>query len=1204
MKKIALISDLHITRGARAEDRLRVLHWIANDLRPRGVALVCIAGDVFQARPDPWEMTAAATLFGELSTDAPIVAIGGNHDVPYAMEMLGKVRGNHAIRTYEQPSLCLLESEGIAVAAFPWPRRAPSLETVRMTAAEAARARHESARAALALLGKQLAHHRARFGSHAHLFLGHLMLHEAMVGIGQPPKQGAEIEFSLDDLALVGADAYLLGHVHDRHAWTIGSAPVLYAGSPDRTEFGEETIKSYAILTVDDAGRVSVEEIPTPAREMVLINARWSAEGGWSVDETKLLENAAGARVRFRYAVPVEHATAARLAATALETRLREAGAVDVRPEAELLVQPRARAPEVAAASTLAEKFDAWIEVSRRTLAPDVHACAHTMLSEFEAALHIRSSAAPSGGTNLRRIRARDVRPFRSLDLDIETLPGPIVVVRGLNGAGKSTLLGCWPGAMYGWLPSRKKIDLKAMALSDDAQIEIDTDAGKIVRAIGDGKAFVYPAGKTTPLDEDGKISGFERWAADHLLASEVFYNALFLAQRSEGLVQMQPGERKAVLLRAIGCGHLERIAKAARDRKTDDEVAMGRAIVDLEHEEQGLPAELDIEAARRAVSAAEAAKTEADRLLDDARAEHDRWSAAGRAWETSAARVAEQEQRISSLLERRATLARLCDRGDAIRRDVADYERLVALRDAAQTAGETTKRDGLKAAEEQRALEQEIDQASARRRSLESDATGLRAKLGDAEGRASCRATAARLDEVTAALGEIDVEIIAAEARLEQARERAGLSERIDYLRGALSSVEEQGTLDEAHDVASTGLREDDEAAQQAEHVPAEEQALRSLRSRRTTLEQDRDTVTGAARLVPLLDTWEARLAEVEQNIAAGEAGLETLRARAREAKERADGLRVTWTLTEEERKRHAAALATLAGAHGQLEQLTRADGALAAIDHELETAAGELARAKESLCPEPPAPATSVGAAIAHVQEAADACSRARVELAHVDGDARRREDTLGRIEKLRTDVARLRTSSAAAAVLALAFGRKGIQAHEIDAAAPKLTTLTNDFLHGCHGPRWTAEIKTTRPPATPKRGKKVEPKTDLEEHEELEDLPLLIHDSIRQRSGDASEFSGGECVIVGHAISIAVLVFVCQRAGAQVPTLVRDESGAALDVENVPAWIAMLRRATDMIGAKHVFIVSHAKAIADLSDVVVEVRDGTLHIGPVEA
>ena len=86
---------------------------------------------------------------------------------------------------------------------------------------------------------------------------------------------------------------------------------------------------------------------------------------------------------------------------------------------------------------------------------------------------------------------------------------------------------------------------------------------------------------------------------------------------------------------------------------------------------------------------------------------------------------------------------------------------------------------------------------------------------------------------------------------------------------------------------------------------------------------------------------------------------------------------------------------------------------------------------------------------------------------------------------------------------------------------------------------------------------------------------------------RDAPAETYSGGEKTILGEAVSLALSTLACRRSGVDRPTLVRDESGAALDADKAVAYVAMLRRAAEMIGADRVLLVSHAAEVQGLCD-----------------
>jgi exonuclease SbcC len=156
---------------------------------------------------------------------------------------------------------------------------------------------------------------------------------------------------------------------------------------------------------------------------------------------------------------------------------------------------------------------------------------------------------------------------------------------------------------------------------------------------------------------------------------------------------------------------------------------------------------------------------------------------------------------------------------------------------------------------------------------------------------------------------------------------------------------------------------------------------------------------------------------------------------------------------------------------------------------------------------------------------------------------------------------------------------LGKDGLQALEIDAAGPELTALTNDLLHTCHGPRWTVRVETQRLASDGKRM--------------LEECDVIVLDTVTGREAHGETFSGGERVILGEALSLALSMLACRRAGLEGITLVRDETGAALDPENARVYVAMLRRAAEIVRADKVLFVTHVQEVQELADsrIVVE-------------
>jgi exonuclease SbcC len=238
-------------------------------------------------------------------------------------------------------------------------------------------------------------------------------------------------------------------------------------------------------------------------------------------------------------------------------------------------------------------------------------------------------------------------------------------------------------------------------------------------------------------------------------------------------------------------------------------------------------------------------------------------------------------------------------------------------------------------------------------------------------------------------------------------------------------------------------------------------------------------------------------------------------------------------------------------------------------------------------------PAPVRRV---VSDVDGAERALVMARAAVTEIEVEVRVGRDRIETIRSTAGKVTELEGARAAAEQelsewtrLAEDLGRDGLQAMEIDAAGPELTVLVNDLLHTCIGSRWTVMIETQR---NSSNGKKV-----------IEGCEVRVIDTgtetVAGREGLVETFSGGERVLIGEAVSLALAMLECRRSGLQGGTLVRDETGAALDEEVAPRYIAMLRRAAQLCGFSRIFFVSHNSATWALADARLHFSDGKVTV-----
>lgn len=165
----------------------------------------------------------------------------------------------------------------------------------------------------------------------------------------------------------------------------------------------------------------------------------------------------------------------------------------------------------------------------------------------------------------------------------------------------------------------------------------------------------------------------------------------------------------------------------------------------------------------------------------------------------------------------------------------------------------------------------------------------------------------------------------------------------------------------------------------------------------------------------------------------------------------------------------------------------------------------------------------------------------------------------------------------------LLAKAFSKDGIPALEIDAAGPGISTLANDLLSSCFSDRFSVDLKTQRLAADGERL--------------LEDFDIRVIDSEQGRSGSIDQLSGGEKVIVNEAVGIAIAVY--NKDTRRLETLFRDETTGALDVENGPRYVNMLRRAMKLGHFSRCLFITHNAECAALADARIRCEGGKITV-----
>lgn len=778
------------------------------------------------------------------------------------------------------------------------------------------------------------------------------------------------------------------------------------------------------------------------------------------------------------------------------------------------------------------------------------------------------------------------------VDIDFDALPGPLIAVCGPNGAGKSTLLELLAGTLYRTTPTRGTLAYLANARDAMSEVRITNGKSYTIRqtvdsSSGKGESLVLDDAGNPVLDS-AKVRQFDEWASSHLTPPDVLYSSSFAVQRARGFLDLSPAERKGVLVRVLGLERLERLADDARGRASASKAELG--VLTGKLTELAAPDLVALQALHDQLGLKVTAATEAVRV---ARVALDRAMAA----QEDARRAREIAEQRRAVLARRAAFATQIAE---IKVRLDNNRALLGRSDAIRAA--VTRSMALHEQHEQILTQVTAAAAEVERRRAEAvshEATRARAQQHHHE-------TLERAARVRARLQDRDA-VLAAGALVVQARERVtvlenalseherraadlqqliltGKDKRIGGLRAGLQKIDQ--APDDPQYIARETLLADTSLATQGEQAPA---ALTGLHSSiahvRGNLQHCRLQLDQHQRMAARADEMEragydlkvaqeeigASLRELEHAVkalAASRVGIEDWATQLR-----AQNAALVPLVAE---------IATLASDVAMGTRLEQAQSRLQELAEQLAPCEQNLAQADAELAALPDLPATgtdltsfqwTLSGAVSTEQDLRRALAIAGQAV--VDATA-----VIARRAQLQVQVDAGTIEHADWTRLGQDLGRDGLQAMEMDAALPALNEMANDLLHACHGTRFTVSLCTDRLSAD---GKRV-----------LEGLDVRVIDTLEGRDALAETYSGGEAVIVGEAVALALTMLGCQRAGQDRPTLVRDESGAALDPACGAAYVSMLRRAAGLIGAHRVLYVSHDATLQAMADSRITITD----------
>jgi len=267
--------------NGRVLDFLRRMDEMIDYAEEHDADLALFAGDAFKSRnPNPTYVREFAGRIRRLAQICPVVLVPGNHDLPAMTQKASTVEVFH---TLEVPNVIVGRRDELhtiqtkrgelQVATVPYPIR-QRLLTREATAGKSIHEVDEILQAEVEGVINDLAQQAAAHPELPSILVGHLTVTEAEYSSERNVMLGRDVAVLKSSLANPVWDYVALGHIHRHQNLTEGEThvpPVVYSGSLERIDFGEEEDpKGFCWIEVA-RGTIKWEFVPVAARPFVTI---------------------------------------------------------------------------------------------------------------------------------------------------------------------------------------------------------------------------------------------------------------------------------------------------------------------------------------------------------------------------------------------------------------------------------------------------------------------------------------------------------------------------------------------------------------------------------------------------------------------------------------------------------------------------------------------------------------------------------------------------------------------------------------------------------------------------------------------------------------------------------------------------------------------------------------------------------------------
>jgi exonuclease SbcD len=261
--------------SSRTRDFLDRLDEVVEYGLSRKADLAIFAGDAFKTRdPDPTQQREFARRIKRLADHTPTLLLVGNHDLPGTVSKATSLDIYHVldipnVMVGNKPEARLVETASgpVFLAWMPYPSRNRLLvdeEHKGKSLPELEQALRDVVTRYIREFSEQAALQDA-----PRILAGHFTISGSVFGSERTVMLGSDVAVLKSAVADPAWDYVALGHIHKHQNLTQGEAdvpPVVYAGSLERIDFGEESEPKGFCVAEISRGRAEVEFVPVRAR--------------------------------------------------------------------------------------------------------------------------------------------------------------------------------------------------------------------------------------------------------------------------------------------------------------------------------------------------------------------------------------------------------------------------------------------------------------------------------------------------------------------------------------------------------------------------------------------------------------------------------------------------------------------------------------------------------------------------------------------------------------------------------------------------------------------------------------------------------------------------------------------------------------------------------------------------------------------------